>query len=94
MKPHRMKNYLHDQFSKDAQGHTTFHRYCVAVFNDYLAICQAALVVTPHDTLESFLGQVVDKHGGRVDQPYGRANGELWFAPAGQVRGQLVGARA
>lgn len=67
MKKYRMKNYLLAQFNKDKQGHTTFHRYCVAVWNDYLSICQAALVEPPCDTIECFLKQEVDKNGGRVD---------------------------
>lgn len=68
MKPFRMKNYLFAQFKKDKQGHTTFHRYCVAVFNDYLSMCQAAFVTPQYSTIESFLGQEVDKNGGRVER--------------------------
>lgn len=67
MKPYRMKNYLLAQFNKDKQGHTTFHRYCVAVWNDYLSLCQAAMVEPQHPTIESFMRQAVDKNGGRVD---------------------------
>lgn len=68
MKPFRMKNYLLAQFNKDKQGHTTFHRYCVAVFNDYLSICAGANIEPMHPAIEGFMGQEVNENGDWIVQ--------------------------